>query len=656
MTLFRSKNQEKENDSADFINKLDKVIQTILAVLENLNTLDRMVIGANISTNNFYLDEIFYRLKIENIDEFIKEIKEFYPKVIIGYGSKRLEEIKVKLENIKNRDEINDTAKVEEMIFVSRLEIARYKEILKDLNLLIERIKSNNKLLEADKIALIDYWISFYKTEKLGFKLDINSEISLMIKELKELEYGGYGDKELNRFEEICLKEYLNYCKNNNDIENIIQSIKANIFNPMLIRYRSELEILKKKLALLNLTNELSNLEKKLKEEEFIIDFNEKHGHKIDLSSQLLSMKKGLQELRYGGYGEAAIDKFINYSQSLIVKEKEKNKTDKEILALIRLEFKRSVKWFNKKLEKIEKRLDRINDSELKKELLKDFKEEMEKPINLAEKIAKLTERLKDANLYSDQVIERFTKQCKKIERESIFYNDRETFVDEVDELYENIVTNKDKTAINHLKSRVEIFSKKLAKLNEYGYGESAINEFRELCFTIIKSSKTLKEKYLLIDQKYRMFEDNYYANFKVFTIWKDKNLIIKQDNKEEIEKQFHYMISLSPKELQNYYKEDSKNKKQAMINHNNKVIVNYLAKKEALAKNNSLIIDERMMSFFNNNIPYSEEDIESAKEEIETKNELLNEKLISFMEYIDSTIFKQILNIRLNELHNKNN
>lgn len=656
MTLFRSKNQEKENDSADFINKLDKVIQTILAVLENLNTLDRMVIGANISTNNFYLDEIFYRLKIENIDEFIKEIKEFYPKVIIGYGSKRLEEIKVKLENIKNRDEINDTAKVEEMIFVSRLEIARYKEILKDLNLLIERIKSNNKLLEADKIALIDYWISFYKTEKLGFKLDINSEISLMIKELKELEYGGYGDRELNRFEEICLKEYVNYCKNNNDIENIIQSIKTNIFNPMLIRYRSELQILKKKLALLNLTNELSNLEKKLKEEEFIIDFNEKHGHKIDLSSQLLSMKKGLQELRYGGYGEAAIDKFINYSQSLIVKEKEKNKTDKEILALIRLEFKRSVKWFNKKLEKIEKRLDRINDSELKKELLKDFKEEMEKPINLVEKIAKLTERLKDANLYSDQVIERFTKQCKKIERESIFYNDRETFVDEVDELYENIVTNKDKTAINHLKSRVEIFSKKLAKLNEYGYGESAINEFRELCFTIIKSSKTLKEKYLLIDQKYRMFEDNYYANFKVFTIWKDKNLIIKQDNKEEIEKQFHYMISLSPKELQNYYKEDSKNKKQAMINHNNKVIVNYLAKKEALAKNNSLIIDERMTSFFNNNIPYSEEDIESAKEEIETKNELLNEKLISFMEYIDSTIFKQILNIRLNELHNKNN
>ncbi len=656
MTLFRSKNQEKENDSADFINKLDKVIQTILAVLENLNTLDRMVIGANISTNNFYLDEIFYRLKIENIDENIKEIKEFYPKVIIGYGSKRLEEIKVKLENIKNRDEINDTAKVEEMIFVSRLEIARYKEILKDLNLLIERIKSNNKLLEADKIALIDYWISFYKTEKLGFKLDINSEISLMIKELKELEYGGYGDRELNRFEEICLKEYVNYCKNNNDIENIIQSIKTNIFNPMLIRYRSELEILKKKLALLNLTNELSNLEKKLKEEEFIIDFNEKHGHKIDLSSQLLSMKKGLQELRYGGYGEAAIDKFINYSQSLIVKEKEKNKTDKEILALIRLEFKRSVKWFNKKLEKIEKRLDRINDSELKKELLKDFKEEMEKPINLVEKIAKLTERLKDANLYSDQVIERFTKQCKKIERESIFYNDRETFVDEVDELYENIVTNKDKTAINHLKSRVEIFSKKLAKLNEYGYGESAINEFRELCFTIIKSSKTLKEKYLLIDQKYRMFEDNYYANFKVFTIWKDKNLIIKQDNKEDIEKQFHYMISLSPKELQNYYKEDSKNKKQAMINHNNKVIVNYLAKKEALAKNNSLIIDERMTSFFNNNIPYSEEDIESAKEEIETKNELLNEKLISFMEYIDSTIFKQILNIRLNELHNKNN
>ena len=656
MTLFRSKNQEKENDSADFINKLDKVIQTILAVLENLNTLDRMVIGANISTNNFYLDEIFYRLKIENIDEFIKEIKEFYPKVIIGYGSKRLEEIKVKLENIKNRDEINDTAKVEEMIFVSRLEIARYKEILKEINLLIERIKSNNKLLEADKIALIDYWISFYKTEKLGFKLDINNEISLMIKELKELEYGGYGDRELNRFEEICLKEYVNYCKNNNDIENIIQSIKTNIFNPMLIRYRSELQILKKKLALLNLTNELSNLEKKLKEEEFIIDFNEKHGHKIDLSSQLLSMKKGLQELRYGGYGEAAIDKFINYSQSLIVKEKEKNKTDKEILALIRLEFKRSVKWFNKKLEKIEKRLDRINDSELKKELLKDFKEEMEKPINLVEKIAKLTERLKDANLYSDQVIERFTKQCKKIERESIFYNDRETFVDEVDELYENIVTNKDKTAINHLKSRVEIFSKKLAKLNEYGYGESAINEFRELCFTIIKSSKTLKEKYLLIDQKYRMFEDNYYANFKVFTIWKDKNLIIKQDNKEEIEKQFHYMISLSPKELQNYYKEDSKNKKQAMINHNNKVIVNYLAKKEALAKNNSLIIDERMTSFFNNNIPYSEEDIESAKEEIETKNELLNEKLISFMEYIDSTIFKQILNIRLNELHNKNN
>ena len=87
--------------------------------------------------------------------------------------------------------------------------------------------------------------------------------------------------------------------KNNSTNEEIIDYIGENIYNPLMKKYENALKILRKRIDLLENSQELSQKEKELEIEKIIIDFNERNGHKIDLSSQLLEMKNSLRSLKY---------------------------------------------------------------------------------------------------------------------------------------------------------------------------------------------------------------------------------------------------------------------------------------------------------------------------------------------------------------------
>ena len=119
-----------------------------------------------------------------------------------------------------------------------------------------------------------------------------------------------------------------------------------------------------------------------------------------------------------------------------------------------------------------------------------------------------------------------------------------------------------------------------------------------------------------------------------------------------------NYLITLSPKELQLYYEDDDRRKRESMEKHNNRLLVKFLAEEEARSKNDSELITKRLNAYDNGFIPYISEELERAREELEEQEYLADEispseKLISVTEYIDSTLFKQISDIKVAELNN---
>ena len=140
--------------------------------------------------------------------------------------------------------------------------------------------------------------------------------------------------------------------------------------------------------------------------------------------------------------------------------------------------------------------------------------------------------------------------------------------------------------------------------------------------------------------------------------MWKNTETKKHPESKSDIEKTMNYLITLSPKELQLYYEDDDRRKRESMEKHNNRLLVKFLAEEEARSKNDSELITKRLNAYDNGFIPYISEELERAREELEEQEYLADEispseKLISVTEYIDSTLFKQISDIKVAELNN---
>lgn len=665
MKLFKQQKNtvdELEDNSEIIDQKINETVETLLLILENLGFLNPSKIDNRITEelNYEYDRSLLYRLRISSADN-LKEISERFPASILGYGKLKIEKLRdnyIKLVNKSKEAGKNYLEIEEELIFEVKLEISRYSKIINDFNSTVKSLIENEKLTEIETIVMIDYWTSYYKEQKLGYPPSINQKIVSLIENLKRLEYGGYGEIEINHFLEKCQIAIRAMKKNNSTNEEIIDYIGENIYNPLMKKYENALKILRKRIDLLENSQELSQKEKELEIEKFIIDFNERNGHKIDLSSQLLEMKNSLRSLKYSENENTVADWFINKAQNIIIREKKANKSDKLILAIIRLEFEKYLTYYSNRLEKLERQLKK---SSLKEEAFEIFKDEINSSFDIGLQIEKLVNKLKNANSYSKETIASFKKECLEIERESIFTNDKHSSQEKINNLYEDLVARTklyEQQKFAEITKKIQEFSTSLKTLEGNGYNENTINEFKNDCEEILSANNSIQEKELIITQKYNLLKENYYENLKLFNIWKNTETKKHPESKSDIEKTMNYLITLSPKELQLYYEDDDRRKRESMEKHNNRLLVKFLAEEEARSKNDSELITKRLNAYDNGFIPYISEELERAREELEEQEYLADEispseKLISVTEYIDSTLFKQISDIKVAELNN---
>ena len=119
-----------------------------------------------------------------------------------------------------------------------------------------------------------------------------------------------------------------------------------------------------------------------------------------------------------------------------------------------------------------------------------------------------------------------------------------------------------------------------------------------------------------------------------------------------ELDNRIKYMLSLSPKELNDYYMEDDKRIKDKYNKHNFMAAFKYLAKMEAKDNKNDLLYDKRLLDLENGINPYTDDEINNAMDELEAINlfedgDISEElKIYSIVDILDKTLIKQISSI----------
>ena len=156
------------------------------------------------------------------------------------------------------------------------------------------------------------------------------------------------------------------------------------------------------------------------------------------------------------------------------------------------------------------------------------------------------------------------------------------------------------------------------------------------------------------IQQAFYKLRDEYLHNLKLFKEWKNLQLKDKKGNEKiELEKDLDtkitYMLSLSSSELYDYYMEDDRKKKAEAYRHNYMAAFRYLAREESRKKKNKSLYDRRLKELSEGGQPYSNSEIDAATKKLESSFDSSDnlddeDRIISLIEYIDSTLFRQML------------
>lgn len=650
-SLFGHKKEEQKEDKVN----LTKQIDTLVLVIENLGLLNKEKIIEKLDKMQVEYDKnLIKRLSISEDKEKLSALYKYLEKDNLSFGKESINSLRKQLEFISSNNSLTQDNMIEEMLNVTEKYINKYKNIIEELNNSIKTFEMA-KPTYADKIAMIDSFTKLYKENELGYPINLEEKVEDRKRNLKNLKYGGYGEEELKSFISRCKNTITDKTNKGWTTKEILDFIDENIYTPLLSRYNQDLEQLEIRISRLQ-NGEYKENERKRKQDEIILDFNEHYGHNITPEIFREKYKNELLVIDNVGYPKDAIKEFEEEIDDIITRATIKGQTKISTVVDIKNVFDKYVIKYSKAKDTLERNIRKVERTILSNEEKERRKEALQENFKLTLSAKKLSERLeimlntlKKLN-FSSIEIAAFKKSCEdKIINASLSTD----MLEDLNELFEEKLTSTEENLENY----IEILIANLKTLPSGGYGENAISEFREETNKVLETKLLNKDKKEKIKTIYERYKNNYLTNKEIFTKWKEERIKAYsgtdlENYALELDNEISHMLSLSTSELNDYYEEDDKKKREAGEKHNLMVILKSLAKDEYQKTNNKRLYEKRLEDIKNGKLPYSPEKVAEKKEQLETlalfseEDIPEDERIYSTIDYIDSTLYKQISSI----------
>lgn len=650
-SLFGHKKEEQKEDKVN----LTKQIDTLVLVIENLGLLNKEKIIEKLDKLQVEYDKnLIKRLSISEDKEKLSALYKYLEKDNLSYGKESINSLRKQLEFISSNNSLTQDNRIEEMLNVTEKYINKYKSIIEELNNSIKTFEMA-KPTYADKIAMIDSFTKLYKENELGYPINLEEKVEDRQRSLKNLKYGGYGEEELKSFISRCKNTITDKTNKGWTTKEILDFIDENIYTPLLSRYNQDLEQLEIRISRLQ-NGEYKENERKRKQDEIILDFNEHYGHNITPEIFKEKYKNELLVIDNVGYPKDAIKEFEEEIDDIITRATIKGQTNISTVVDIKNVFDKYVIKYSKAKDTLERNIRKVERTILSNEEKERRKEALQENFKLTLSAKKLSERLeimlntlKKLN-FSSIEIAAFKKSCEDNITNASLSTD---MLEDLNELFEEKLTSTEENLENY----IEILIANLKTLPSGGYGENAISEFRKEADKVLETKLLNKDKKEKIKTIYERYKNNYLTNKEIFTKWKEERIksyfgTDLENYALELDNEISYMLSLSTSELNDYYEEDDKKKREAGEKHNLMVILKSLAKDEYQKTNNKRLYEKRLEDITNGKLPYSPEKVAEKKEQLETQALFSeedipeDERIYSTIDYIDSTLYKQISSI----------
>ena len=449
--------------------------------------------------------------------------------------------------------------------------------------------------------------------------------------------------------------------KNKEEVkEELIQIANEYIenYSELLISIEKELQEYKGKLKTENELKELAGrLIVKMKEQQL--------GYPMDLESEIMKMANSLRSQKYGGYSDSLVEEFKGLCKKEIESRKSRNITSYEILRYIEDNiYSKKIAHYKQDVEQTEKQLITLSNANLpdsEKEVRKEMiiltlRTSYGHEININKTINELADRL--FAISTKETEEEFINKATSLVNELRSQNKEEIFiVASLNVLYKSYANKDIKKQEPHQETIEQYMENLLNSLKNteegYSYGEEAINQFREEFKNLIRTEKNDPKE--LLKLKCKQLKDLYKNNKEVFIQWIEDRLKSYKGNDregyiEELNSKVAYMLSLSPRDLNKYFEKDNEEKKKKVLDHNRMVALKYLARKEYHKTKDKEKYNETLLRIRAGDIPFTEEEIEEALSTIEMitifdeENLGTDEKILGALDFIDSTLFNQMI------------
>lgn len=554
-------------------------------------------------------------------------------------------------------------------IFSSKGRSSNYKNLIQSQ--FLDEI--NTIILVLENLDYLDKETIKKKLESSNEKISPSTFNKLNINSLKEqlpnlskyypmisLGYGKEATKKLkSSLENQSVVKYDS--KNKEEVkEELIQIANEYIenYSELLISIEKELQEYKGKLKTENELKELAGrLIVKMKEQQL--------GYPMDLESEIMKMANSLRSQKYGGYSDSLVEEFKGLCKKEIESRKSRNITSYEILRYIEDNiYSKKIAHYKQDVEQTEKQLITLSNANLpdsEKEVRKEMiiltlRTSYGHEININKTINELADRL--FAISTKETEEEFINKATSLVNELRSQNKEEIFiVASLNVLYKSYANKDIKKQEPHQETIEQYMENLLNSLKNteegYSYGEEAINQFREEFKNLIRTEKNDPKE--LLKLKCKQLKDLYQNNKEVFIQWIEDRLKSYKGNDregyiEELNSKVAYMLSLSPRDLNKYFEKDNEEKKKKVLDHNRMVALKYLARKEYHKTKDKEKYNETLLRIRAGDIPFTEEEIEEALSTIEMitifdeDNLGTDEKILGALDFIDSTLFNQMI------------